>query len=239
MKPLKIRLALLLFLVVLAGGLVWKDHKVRHQAKAPVVITVQQKAQHMIVFVNDSDADEAECTATAIGPHAILTAEHCNDGEDHYDHIHVDLSRKTYEILAENHDGHDHVIYLLNGPAFMNYLSPDKLVNVKPIQPGEEVTIYGDGEGHYPPQAIYGRVDDKGTADDLSDVDKQEHLTWYSLPVLHGDSGSAIYAKDGRVVGLVTYGFAQEKESAGFALGYSDKTIQFAYTFSPDKLPQQ
>lgn len=208
--------------------------------KHPVAPSIQQRSQHMIVFLNKSGRTDALCAGTAIGPHAILTAEHCNGGDDPDDAVEFDLSTRHYHLLSEALDGRDHVIYLLDGPAFTNYLDESELVGTKPPQPGEKVFIYGDGLGAYPPRLVRGSVDNASNSADLSDVDAGAHAVWYTLAAKHGDSGSAIYAEDGRVLGLLTYGFdAEDRESpskrvVGFALAFSPKVIHIAHTFSID-----
>lgn len=194
----------------------------------------------MIIFLDAHDHEDGLCTATAIGPHAILTAEHCNDGEAPDETITIDLSRKHYHLLAENADGHDHIIYLLDGPAFKNYLDPSELINVPQPKPYAPVVIYGDGLGQYPPREVNGFVDGKSDSADLSDVDQNDQALWYRLAIVPGDSGSAIYDAAGRVVGLVTYGFDAPSRrlpavrAVGFALAFTPKAIQIAHTFSLD-----
>jgi hypothetical protein len=219
------------FLFIAAGfRLFQRFHK-------PAPVTLQQKSQHMIQFLNKGGDEEGQCTATAIGPHAILTAEHCNDkdGDDHYDTITLDLSTRHYALLAETYDSRDHVIYLIDGPAFTNYLSPDELVNVKPVISGEQVYIYGDGRGNCSPRRIDGKINDAANSADISDVDKNQQITWYTLGIIYGDSGSAIYTNDGRVVGLITYGMS-DGGAAGFALNFSEQVILKAHTFSIEQV---
>lgn len=199
--------------------------------------SLQQKSSHMITFLNEEGEDASTCSATAIGPHAILTAEHCNNGLIQHSALTLDLSTHHTNILGSAKDDRDHVIYLLDGPAFENFLRPDELLNVAPAEGSESVRIYGDGLGRYPPRLVKGHVDAKANAAELSDVDHAQGTLWLKLAVLPGDSGSAVYNSAGQVVGLVTYGFgaparrAPSKGVVAFALNFSQDVILAAHGF--------
>ena len=229
----------LIVLLLAAGSVCWYC---KHRCPKLIVPTLQQKAQHLVIFLNEKGEDDGLCTATAIGPHAILTAEHCNKGDNPDTEITLDLSMEHRNLVSEFYDGRDHEIYLLDGPAFKNYLRPDELIEVAPVRADEKVFIYGDGLGSYPPRRVDGQVDNDSNAIDFSDVDQELQAVWYTMAVVPGDSGSAIYASDGRVVGLVTYGIdstsrkSPSKRVVGFALGFSEKVITRAHTFSPSDL---
>ena len=201
------------------------------------VITSEQKAEHMVVFIA-SRGPAIECTATAIGPHAILTAEHCNSRYERDPEVTIDLSMVRYKILGGIVDDRDHIIFFLDGPSFTNYLPEKALVDVLPAKPGEQITMYGFGGSRYPARILAGTLDLCAQNEDPSDVDQNRALYWYTMPAIPGDSGSALFAPDGRVVGLITYvtehDFFHDGSSAGFALGFSEEAIQRAHDFSPD-----
>ncbi len=204
-------------------------------------VTLQQKASHMIVFLDKDGVGRRQCTATAIGPHAILTAEHCNDAEDEKaqnDTVTLDLSSTHYHLLAKTMDHRDHVIYLLDGPAFKNFLEPSSLVNVRAATAGEKVFMYGDGKEYFPPRRVDGVVDVARQIADVSDVDQDQQLRYYTLTVLDGDSGSAVYGEDNRVLGVITYGY-EGPGAAGFSLNFSEETITIAHEFSIEKIMEQ
>jgi hypothetical protein len=213
----------------------------RHR-KEPV--SLQQKSQHMITFLDAEGERTSLCTGTAIGPHALLTASHCNEGEgpDHHDTVTLDLSTQHFHLLAEAEDGRDHVIYLLDGPAFTNFLPESALLNVVPPKKGETVYLCGDGLGAYPPYCRWGVPNDGDNDSDVSDIDKAQGMQYFTLAIIPGDSGSAVFGSDGRVVAIITYGGdAEDRETpsqaaAGFGLNFKKSVLDRAATFSIEKI---
>lgn len=190
--------------------------------------SLQAKTSHEIRFIS-KDGDGV-CTGTSIGPHAILTAEHCNK-EEKTAEVMLDYSTKVYDIVDSATDGHDHVIYLLNGVTFKD-IQPYK---VKEPTINEKVYIYGYGGRVYPGTYKSGRIVDEY---DPSEIDRFQKINYYSIEVIQGDSGSAIYAEDGSIVGVITYyvgginTFGQDyTESAGFQLDFPKETIEFAQKY--------
>jgi hypothetical protein len=202
-------------------------HNFYHRNDVP---TLQQRSAHMVKYLTKKHNNREECSGTAIGPHAILTAAHCNDAEEFSDTLNFDLSLTDYHILAEKKDGHDHVIYLLDGPAFRHFLPVDSLVGlIAPPLPGEHVYMFGDGESNFPPRRLDGVEDATLQAAD-SDVDIDMGMHWYTLAIVPGDSGAAIYGEDGRVLGLNTW--ADGENSASMSLNFTPTAIHFAHEFS-------
>ena len=168
--------------------------------------------------------EDGSCTATAIGPHALLTASHCNEfGEDKF--IQLDYSSRYFHILAIATDNRDHDIYILDGPAFTHYVT----VHAREARIGESVTSYGTGGNDFPPHAYYGKVVMDFNGGDTSDVDIAERTHAFSFRAIPGDSGSAVYATDGSIVGLVTWGngdASEGPEAVGMALNFPAKVYE-------------
>lgn len=179
----------------------------------------------MITYFDDKGRVDGYCTGTAVGPHALLTALHCDEGES--DTISLDLSVRKYHINGHLYDGRDHIIYHLDGPEFKNIVT----IKERPAKLGEEVVSYGNGHRDYPSHTYVGRVvvDDNGG--DISDIDAADQVACFSLPVVSGDSGSAVYGKDGSLVALVTYG--NDVHAVGFALNFSKDEL--AMIAQPDE----
>jgi hypothetical protein len=205
-------------------------HDYRHRND---VVTVQQQSAHMIKFLDEKHDSKSLCSATAIGPHALLTATHCNEGEsgEEYTTVNLDLSPTYYHLLAEVQDSHDHVIYILDGPVFKHFLPVDSLLFTIPPSPGEHVYMFGDGESNFPPRRLDG-VEDAALQAADSDVDADMGMHWYTLPITHGDSGAAIFGEDNRVLGCNTW--ADGDNSISMSLNFTKEQIQFSHDFTGD-----
>ena len=111
---------------------------------APALITPERRATHMITYYEDSASGNSVrsglCTGTAVGPHALLTALHCDEGQS--DTFSLDLAVRKYKIIGHIYDGQDHIIYHLDGPAFTEFVT----IKEREAVLGEAVTSYGDGE---------------------------------------------------------------------------------------------
>src|SRR5208337_1305969 len=229
MKPLVRSLLLILLGVSL---LLFTLRPPQHQPT-----TQQQLYEHRIVFIEPDGREGNECTASAIGPHAILTAEHCDDRYTGISHeLRIDLLFTHYHILAGVVDNRDHVILFLDGPAFKHYIPEEDLVDVKPPRPNEKVFLYGYGGDSYPGRRLVGKLDLNAQENDTSDVNQSSQLFWYTFRVIPGDSGSAIFGSDGRVVGIISYEIVndekQQQGSAGFGLGFRKEMIEKVQSFT-------
>lgn len=194
-------------------------------------MTPQQLASHMLIYLDRNGAETGVCTGTAIGPHAVLTASHCNNGAYARPSfsIKLDYSDVVFNIRSTSTDGRDHEIYLLTGPALKNTVPyiPASFTLV-----GEHITYYGFGEAVYPSTVRQGHLRPN---DDPSDVDAASEFYTFDFPAIHGDSGSAIYDDQDRIVGLVTYvlpWYGHECMGA-FALNFAPEKIHTAQTFDP------
>lgn len=184
--------------------------------------TPQQKASHMIVMLGDDGEGVGTCTATAVGPHALMTAEHCDTDKDAFPTINIDLSTRSYNILDRVKDGRDHLLLYVDGPAFRNI----ETVSTRTPQIGDKVYIHGNGGREYPSRRLSGEVIPDT---DPSDVDEDAGIFRTDIPVIPGDSGSAVYAADGKIVGVVTYGW-DESSFLGLYPKLQNKNFSLAFT---------
>lgn len=205
------------------------EHLAPNHGHAKLVITNPQRLASHLIIVNDEYRAEGLCTGTAIGPHAIMSASHC-DEDGSVVSLSVDLTIEKHKVLRRISDGRDHIIWLIDG-------SP--LKNIEPVMQatakiGDVVTIYGSGGGAYPPDAKYGRTI---SCEDPSDADAAAELRCYSIPAIPGDSGSAIYNASGEIVGLVTYSDGMQKPAgtAAFTLNFTPQQLAAAQTFDGKK----
>jgi hypothetical protein len=200
-------------------------HFKTHKHSAP---TTEQRTSHMVTFFDEKGKKLGDCTSTAIGPNAFLTAEHCNEsGEGTL--VSFDLSTEKHILIASATDNRDHVIYLFYGSPFTHI----ETVKTKAAMVGETVTIYGDIRGEYPAIPRYGKVLE---CDDYSELDVAAGEACYSLKVDHGDSGSAIFNTKGEIVGLVTYSAEEDNgdtSAIGFSLNFDAQHLDAARTYVP------
>jgi S1-C subfamily serine protease len=195
-------------------------------AVAPKV-SAQQSTAHMLGFDT-----RKYCTGTAIGPHALLTANHC-DPKDEAVSVYIDWSTETHKIISSASDGRDHLILLIDGSPLTNI----EKVAVTTAKIGEHVTIYGVGGGAYPPVVKQGVITD---CQDPSDADHDAGVWCSSLHSIPGDSGSVVYNDKGQVVGIVTYkdNATEPSGTIGFALNFTEKQWADAAAFDGKHAPK-
>ncbi len=181
----------------------------RHPAKSE-----QSKAAHRIEFLipeaaaNEeqlfpSAAGKGACSSSAIGPHALLTAQHCDVGEEY---LTVDLDLAPRKIVGRITDGEDHIIFLVDGPKFKNTIAAEYDPDTYTVPTvGEKVFLFGDGGAMFPPQYRTGYYTGSTTIEG-ADASKDPVVMLFDLNIIPGDSGSAVYGSNGKLVTLVTYG---------------------------------
>lgn len=219
---------LLLFLgLSVAVGV--RSYKDKHRPVAPVVFTAQQKATHRIQILDDNENGTGYCTATAVAPDALLTAEHCiKEGTDTYTVIRIDRSPKIYHVRFIGLDGRDHAILVLDTGVFTNTVGPDPVV----VKSGEPVHMYGSGEAKYPPRRLDGVTVD---CEDPSDVDSDSGQVCLTLAAIPGDSGSAVYDKNENLVAVITYKANGKYTAVGFGVVLQSFDVQPV----PEKKPKK
>lgn len=181
-------------------------------------VSPERKYAHVINYIDENEQETGQCTGTTIGPHAILTALHCDPLGKRLT-IRLDLATNDYHVVKGYIDGRDHLIIILDGPAFTN-IAPFKF---RPAVMGEHVFTYGFGGWSYPSHRYDGHIIADVDGGDDSDVDKAAGIINFSFAPIPGDSGSAIYGDDGSIVGLITYSRHRKGETTygtGFELNF-------------------
>jgi hypothetical protein len=174
---------------------------------------VNHASMHAIDLVNDTE--ESYCTATAIAPHVLLTAAHCdlNDSK-----ITIDSEKTSYTIIKKVYDNYDHMLLVVPNVNFKIYIHYDPEF---PMQ-SDHVYFWGNPEqitDQYREGYIMGILVDPNF--DRAGV-KGVAFT-FLMTVFPGDSGSAIYGSDGRIVSIVTAG--KSGITIGFPLKFTKEQI--------------
>jgi hypothetical protein len=218
-------------LILLAIFGVPKYNKHRPVLQSVATMSKQQLASHSLLLEDEDGETLGMCTGTAVGPHSLLTAEHCMR-RGVVKQLSIDLATEDHKILAVAGDGRDHVLLLLDGSPFTNYI----IVKFGTAKLKDIVSMYGSGGREYPPVYKSGQVVD---CQDPSDVDINAGIVCTTLPVIPGDSGSAVYEADGEMVGIVTYSDTERPyTNVDFALNFSQKMYNDAAAFDGTHTPK-
>jgi hypothetical protein len=222
----KFRIALALLLALTIGC---KPHAVVPpvvKVKPHVIAAANLEEQHATTFrvgvyelfprnPKVAHGEAGHCSGTAVGPHTVLTAQHCfKDGNL----IRVGNDEYPTHILAALVDGRDHVIYLTDRD-FATWATIDQrsLVAKEPIHfwgaPGGNNDVYRTG--YFRKMAP------------VEDVDKNFPFQNFILPTFPGDSGSGLFDANGSIVAVIS----MADESAGeysLPLNFTDGQLDIA-----------
>ena len=185
---------------------------------------VNFKAQvHAAMFeINVSTpAGDGECTAYAVGPHALATAEHCFEGNPLPQLVKITFgdSDAVEPVEAILLDKDDHALVIFKAKTFTTWVT----FVIGSLQQGDRVYFWGN------PMAVYYATDcyREGYYSGRTIVNwKGVKTRWdiFNLTVAPGDSGSLIFNEDGAVVGMV---------SKSPAMGF---TVSMEFRFTPEQI---
>jgi len=156
---------------------------------------------HKIEFVGLA-IDPSHCSATAIGPHAVLTASHCEEATDD-----LVIDQTKVKIVSILRDKLDHSIILFNGPRFTAW-SELKAVRLQPLQqliicgnPLQLTQLYRTG-------FVAGQtLGPTGIPVILIDMN-----------VYYGDSGAGVFTTSGDLIGVLNIVFGNQRNGNYFKL---------------------
>lgn len=194
---IKLFIALLLSLSLSCG------HKPALPKEIKYPIEQQHSTTHRVAVFDQFQSETGEvghCSGTAIGPHAILTAQHCFLDSNL---IRLDNDKEPTKIMAALVDGNDHVIYILHKD-----FSEWSEVNQRSLVTKEAVHIWG-APGHS--KDVY-RTGYFVSLSAIKDIDSTFKFQKFILPVFGGDSGSGIFDESGNVVAIVSIGDKSAEE---------------------------
>lgn len=215
MKKAIFRLLFVAVVALFVGGCLVHDYRADEKPTAPHPAPIEQTASHLVQFQNSFGTTVGSCTGTAIGPHAFITAQHCNDG-DRNTTVAFDYTMEPYHLLGHISDSNDHVIYFTDA-TFKNIMP-----YVRDVPHPGPVHFYGCGGYQFPCELKSGPM---LSVFDTSDINQAHGMFYMGIEVIPGDSGSAIIDDKGHIVGLTTYKFSDGRQAAGFALAFTDEQI--------------
>jgi hypothetical protein len=172
----------------------------------PTLLQDQHRAAHHIEYDNALEGDS--CSATAVGPHTLLTAGHCLMASTK---IIIDGTPTVVKNMV--FDDADHMLVITDAtfPAFL-------AIDQKALGEAGQVHMWGN-PGHsvdvYRIGAFLKWEDDGDTK-----------LAVFQLPVFAGDSGSGIINDAGLIIGVVSMG---DKNA---------QTAVLPFAFTPEQLAE-
>ena len=183
------------------------------------------------------------CSGTAIAPHAILTASHC---EQPTDTLAVDGPKGVMMIQGVERDGYDHTIYEVSG-TFKNFSE----FSDTPLRVGDNVFIFGNPgqESDVLRKGYVAREPEKATsllAEIMSGGVDRPYV--FDLNGFFGDSGSAVFNEDGKIAGIISMIASQavaepdeppvsQNLMLGYALHFTPYQIEKVEKFTPGPVP--
>ena len=218
--------------LLLAFSLGCKPHaNLTPAVKSP--IESQHAATHRIGLTSvinaiDELGKNAHCSATAVAPHALLTAAHCVTNTNL---VYLDKEKSPTYIVAELPDGADHIIYIVQR-TFTDFMPMVErpMVKEEPVHfwgnPGHSRDVYRDGF----------------FKDMLYEPDFKYTFQHFMLPTFGGDSGSGVMDAEGNVVAVISLADTSSEEMS-LPLAFSEDQltvagVKFTVTHTPSTFEQ-
>jgi hypothetical protein len=132
---------------------------------------------------------EGECSGTAVGRHALLTAEHCDPEAKATEIV---LEGKTVKVLGRLADGSDHLVLFLD-KTFDKFA----VISLRHVEIGESV-LFAGAPGDMP------LLLRQGIVAGLCDTPDYGSCFELQSAIYFGDSGAGIFDANGRVVSSVS-----------------------------------
>lgn len=187
------------------------------QEKKAEIMPAGARVAHQTSFrldIQDKDS-QGHCSASAVGPHTILTAEHCISPTATYS-----IPGGKLQITSILRDGNDHVLLEVDKKfdvwAQINLTQPEAGTHVYIWgNPGDLSDVYREG-------TISGVVEEGDKAIILVDINGY-----------FGDSGSGVFNEKGEVIGVISVIEAQGLKPQIKLMGL------YAFAYSCKQLPDK
>jgi len=203
--------------------------------------TEQHAAAVTIITQKDGTLLGSGCSASAIAPHVLITSAHCRVDEGK---VYLNQTERPFNhpmIVGDRfYDGSDHMLLVLPDVTFKHFVKYDP-DNFKAIKSLERYYFWGN-PGMVPDQYREGYVTGFFTPPNDDEVMLSQRIAIVSGPSVGGDSGSAIFAEDGRIVGTLTWGIENGLFSGFYPLAFTKEQILQSeglgpFVYHPEKHP--
>jgi hypothetical protein len=169
-------------------------------------------------------AESGHCSATAIGPHAILTATHC---ELPTDELHIRGFAAPVSILGRVRDKFDHSILYVDA-TFTDYVTVSSN-DTLPI--GTDVFVWGSPSNWF-------QILRKGYVagidhDDNPLFQTRPDFILFDFQAYPGDSGAAIFNDAGQIVAVVSMVTEREVKGQSGIAARIQFTVAIPFGFTP------
>jgi len=212
---------------------------------SPAVKAEQHKSTLTIVMINPDNPEQgAGCSATAVAPHVILTAEHCNVENGL---LYLNQNSRPFtmglEVKEKYFDKNDHMLLVVPGVKFKHFVDYDASKVRTAIQ-GEHIYFYGNPDlmmDQYREGYASGTMNFKNSEEE---VNAAGPFTLFAVSLVPGDSGSAVFSEtDGQLIGITTWGIADGKFLGSYPLQFTQAQIDQAegkgnFVYIPDSRPR-
>jgi hypothetical protein len=157
-------------------------------AQTPAVIKIAHDTTYRTH--QETVMDSKHCSATAIAPHSLITASHC---ELPTDALYLEGINAVVAITSRIRDDNDHTIYIVD-TTFKNYTT---IKDEEPTQ-GKSIFYFGNpGKLH----DIFRKGTTVGT---IAQSDNEPKQILYDFNIWYGDSGAGIFNESGQLIGILT-----------------------------------
>lgn len=172
----------------------------------------QHMSSHQIMFDQFLEDGRYECTATAVGPHTLLTAGHCYANMNH---VYIDREMSNpVKIISIQIDGDDHSLYTVDY-TFGVWAN----INQRPLVTNEKVHFWGN------PGKSYDVYREGYFTVESYEPEVGASLQHFVLPAYGGDSGSGLFDENGDVVAVISLG---DKSAGEYSLPLAFTPAQLA-----------
>jgi hypothetical protein len=235
---------------VLAAMLLLSSISLFAQA-TPELKAEQHKATYTIIMIGKG-REGGGCSSVAIAEHVLLTAAHCDVDNGT---LYIDQTWAEYSGHALNHplrvsdkfyDHQDHMLLVVPDVSFKHFVTYDP-DNYKPLIANDRYYFWGNPaliQDQYREGYVTGKINlppEHNPKEEYIDVSSPFFVL--SGPVVGGDSGSGVFAANGRLAGVVSYGLFDGAFTGVYPLAFTAEQVAQAkglgnYTYIVDPRPQ-